>query len=444
VLLADLVWARVACRSFMVRKSWFIFTLFVFLTSQSVLNGIEADNLTRAVTFAFRMFIYLFSMGIMIFSHIGRIVKCYRTKDVIQLGKCPLPKYWENWQEVFNLVLMCCLIIMLATEPILHCLDDDGGKIFNGSCAGSDKIKFFPYSFFTMIAMMLYYILLIDLAVFSNRVSAYVLVCGKMLMELGLFLLALTSVLLTLGSAFSCLEQDAQKFQNIGGGFLALWEMTVNMYSPVDYKSLRDELVLLCGCYVFLIIAYVFLLNLLIAQLCCAYDAIYVDMDGYARLKRIRIICDSMPSVSPKRWQFFVDVLEFNKRIEFNEGDVGLAGGIQILEPASQNPTTIDTIRRFGGTTSPTVKWPEEESTGDDDNDKFNRIEDLVKKLGDQAMKAVSGGGSKKVKGGGASSSGMGGGSGGGGGSGADGGDDVIAEVDEEMVEEAAEEVQEE
>merc|ERR1719265_1961002 len=100
---------------------------------------------------------------------------------------------------------MFCLIIMLASEPILHCLDDDGDKLFNATCKASKDIKFFPYSFFTMIAMMLYYILLIDLAVFSNRVSAYVLVCGRMLVELALFLLALTLVLLTLASGFSCL-----------------------------------------------------------------------------------------------------------------------------------------------------------------------------------------------------------------------------------------------
>jgi len=155
-------------------------------------------------------------------------------------------------------------------------------------------------------------------------------------------------------------------------------------------------------------------------------------MMGYARLKRIRIICDSMPSVTQKKWTDFVDSLELRKRIEFNEGDVGLPGGIQVLEPASANPTTVDTIRRFGGTTSPTVKWPEEEGSGDDENDKFSRVEDLIKKLGDQAAKAASSG-VKKVKGG-ASSSGMSGG--GGGGSGAGGGS---AEAEAEAAEAEAE-----
>ena len=42
-----------------------------------------------------------------------------------------------------------------------------------------------------MIAMFLYYALIIDMAVFNNSVSAYVLVCGRMLVEVGLFILAL-------------------------------------------------------------------------------------------------------------------------------------------------------------------------------------------------------------------------------------------------------------
>jgi hypothetical protein len=411
VLLADLVWARVACRSFLVRKSWFIITLFVFLTSQSALHSVEPNDITRAVTFGFRIFIYLFSMGIMIFSHIGRIVKAYRTDDLATLfGKVKFPKYLENWQDSFNFVLMLCLIIMLASDPILHCLDDNGGKMFSQHCSASKEIKFFPYSVFTMIAMVLYYLLIIDLAVFSNRVSAYVLVCGRMLLELALFLLAMSLVLLMLSSGFSCLEQPDPHFQTIGGGFLALWEMMLGMYSPADYETLHKELVLLVGCYVFLVVVYLFLLNLLIAQLCCSSDSIYDDMVGFARLKRIKIIADSMPSVSPSRWQRFVDSLELNKRLEFNEGDVGLAGGVQVSEPASQNPTSIDRIRRFGGSTSPSIKWPEETGSGDEDADKFGRIEDLLKKLGEQASKVGASTASKGPK---AGSSAMGSGSGG-------------------------------
>merc|ERR1719217_848151 len=104
-------------------------------------------------------------------------------------------------------------------------------------------------------------------------------------------------------------------------------------------------------------------------------------MVGYARLKRCRIIVETMPSVSPKRWELFKASLGLEDRIEFNEGDIGVAGGIQVQEVASANPTTTDTIKRVGGTTSALAQWPEEEGEGDDD--KFGKLEALIKKAMD-------------------------------------------------------------
>merc|ERR1719389_1363110 len=66
VLLGDMVWSRVAMRSFIQRKSWFVFTLFMFVLSQSIIKGaLEADPEDaglRYATFAFRLFVYIFSM----------------------------------------------------------------------------------------------------------------------------------------------------------------------------------------------------------------------------------------------------------------------------------------------------------------------------------------------------------------------------------------------
>jgi hypothetical protein len=41
VLLSDLVWSRVACRSFLFRKSWFLFTLCLFVTTQSIMGWVH-------------------------------------------------------------------------------------------------------------------------------------------------------------------------------------------------------------------------------------------------------------------------------------------------------------------------------------------------------------------------------------------------------------------
>merc|ERR1719261_2009411 len=218
-----------------------------------------------------------------------------------------------------------------------------------------------------------------------------------MLSEIVLFLLAMSAVLLTLSSAFSCLEQDDEAFQDIGAGFMSLWEMLLRMFGTDHYKSLHDEPVVLVGVYAYLVTTAVFLFNLLIAQLCCSYDAIYADMVGYARPKRCRIIVETMPAVTPKRWNAFKESLGLDNRIEFNEGDIGVAGGYQVLEAANAHPTTVDYIKRVGGTTSALAQWPEEE--GDAEDDKFGKLEALIKK----AMDTMAAASSKKKGGGGGS-----------------------------------------
>merc|ERR1719217_1945468 len=401
VLLGDIVWSRVAMRSFIQRKSWFVFTLIVFVLSQSIIKGFlendPEDESLKIASFAFKIFVYLFSMGQMIFVHFAKIIGSYRRGDVVTLGKVSIPLYLTNWQESFNLVLMILLMSMLATEPVIHCLGADDVEMLSPYCA--DVKSFSPvYYTLNMCAMILYYVLLLDLAVFNNRVSAYVLVCGRMLAEITLFLLAMFCVLLTLSSALSCLQQDDEAFQTIPKGSMSLWEMLLRMFSTDHYKTLHDLPVVLAGVYGYLVATAIFLFNLFIAQLKCSYNAIYADMVGYARLKRCRIIVETMPSVTPKRWALFKDMLGLDERIEFNEGDIGVAGGIQVQEVASANPTTTDTIKRVGGTTSALAQWPEEE--GDAEDDKFGKLEALIKKAMDtmtanQSKKAKKGGGSE-------------------------------------------------
>jgi uncharacterized membrane protein YgcG len=300
---------------------------------------------------------------------------------------------------------------MLSTCPLAYCLLGQNANLEDTCPEAEPVLK--PYSVFSMCAMILYYILLMDLAVFNNYLSAYVLVCGRMIGELFLALFALFAVCLTLSSALSTLDQNQAAFKDIYHGIMALWEMVIGIFSPEDFEALHAEPVLLILCYVFLIISVIFLLNLLVAQLSCAYDAIYGDMVGFARLKRLRIIVETMPSVGKKRWLAFVADLGLDKRLEFNEGDVGISGGVQVLEVASLNPTTVDMIKRFGGSTHPSNKWPEETSD-DDDVEKFERIEGLLKKI----LDAVSKKSSSKHRGKGGSSTGMSGSGGHGTGSG--------------------------
>merc|ERR1719161_37836 len=139
-----------------------------------------------------------------------------------------------------------------------------------------------------------------------------------MLSEVGLFILALIAVLLAFSSAISVIKHDQEDFAGIQKGLLTLLEATMKMYDGEHFEQYeQDPLVLICV-FCFLITIAVFLLNMLVAQLTCAYEAVYIDMVGYARLERIEIIVSTMPSVSERAWRNFCDGLKLDEKTEFN------------------------------------------------------------------------------------------------------------------------------
>jgi len=248
--------------------------------------------------------------------------------------------------------------------------------LFWERCPDNTHLRF-PYTVFSMFAMFFYYILLIDLTVVSTRISAFTLVCVRMLSEVALFLGALAGSILTFSSSMSVLKQESPDFAGIPKGAYSLLRMVMGAYDSTRYAALEGEPTLLVMTFIFLIITVIFFLSMLIAQLSCAYSAVYEDMVGYARLERTDTIVEILVSVTKTRWAKFVESLRLNKRLEFNPGDIGVAGGIQMREAANIHPTTVDMIKRFGGSTSAEAQWPEDEADGEGD-DRFEKLEKLI------------------------------------------------------------------
>merc|ERR1719399_2582845 len=112
--------------------------------------------------------------------------------------------------------------MMLLLEPIFWCWEFQRGKTFYEYCEEKEDDIRFPYSIFSMLAMFLYYVLLIDLTVISTRISAFSLVCVRMLSEVALFLGALFVAILTFSCACSVLKQDSVDFAGIHKGAYSL------------------------------------------------------------------------------------------------------------------------------------------------------------------------------------------------------------------------------
>eukprot|EP00933_Yihiella_yeosuensis_P030638 TRINITY_DN24252_c0_g1_i1.p1 TRINITY_DN24252_c0_g1~~TRINITY_DN24252_c0_g1_i1.p1 ORF type:complete len:297 (-),score=52.22 TRINITY_DN24252_c0_g1_i1:117-1007(-) len=282
----------------------------------------------------------------------------------------------------------------MSLEPIFHCLASSE-VLFTQTCPeGQQSME--PYSAASMSAMLCYWILVIDFSVFATRISAFVLVCGSVLGEVCLFLTAVVFLTVSFASSIAALAHDVSDFDGMQNSALRLLQVALGMYRTDDWEEVRGEAVLLLWVFLFLITVVIFLMNLLTAQLHTAYEAIYIDMVGYARLNRGRVTCQMLQGVSKKPWEKFVEGLAFDECLEFNEGDIGLPGGVQLLEASNLNPTTKDAIIRVGGS-NPGLPWPQEVAQDDDeDENKYDRLEKMLTKAA-KGFVPGEGGGKKKA-----------------------------------------------
>ena len=73
-----------------------------------------------------------------------------------------------SFQEFGKVMLTICLVLMLALEPVIHCLSAGTDKLFHPHCKEAKDIKD-AYSIISAIAMLLYWFLHTDLTMFPMR-----------------------------------------------------------------------------------------------------------------------------------------------------------------------------------------------------------------------------------------------------------------------------------
>jgi len=405
-LVTDIVWSRVAYIVFLYGKLWFLLTLVVYLLAQSVLFRVGAETGSRDTPFATRLsiflcrcFVYGCSMSSLICSNVKRAMLDYRGGDVFLIGRLAFPAFLMDAQAACRFVLMLVLLLMFFTEPILSCLSaagTDEDQLFSEFCMEDEKL-FRVYSVLGAIGMLLYYFLLIDLTVFSTRISAFALVIGKILSEVGVFLTALAFIVFSFSTAVCALKQDFMPFKTVPEAAVFLLKIFLGMIHGEAYAELTEYPMLTGAVLLFMVTSIVFLLNLLVAQLSCSYGQTFQDLVGFARIKRGVVVVDCMRSLTNAKWQRFIDSLELDRPCVFGEGDLGFPGAICMTEPSSANPTTAETIRRFGGSTSPDAVWPEEDEEGKTSADRFETVELIVRsalKKMDRRRNVARGGGS--------------------------------------------------
>lgn len=377
VLVADILWSRIASAYFLALRFWMLLVLLCFVVSQSVLPRLhtvntDSDNLAMVVL---RIFVYISIFSTFSVVQVRQFIQDIRSGSFVQIYLIPWPQFLTDWKERVALALVLVLIVMAAQEPILYCLGAEGYGQFTQSCPAGLARKD-GYSTASAIALMLFFARITDLSILSTWASAFLLVCGRMLRELLLFLLAIVFLIVAFATSVCTLQETFDDFSRADRAMLSLSEMVLGLYPSSRFEQLQQMRIVMAAVSIFILISLVFLLNLLVAQLNSAYQAIFEDMVGFARLNRGKITLDTVASISHRRWHKFADKLNFEERMEFNEGDVGLAGGMQLLEPANLNPTNVDSIKRYGGSTAVAMPWPEEQEY--DEDCRIERMEKIL------------------------------------------------------------------
>jgi len=429
----DMLWGGVVYKSFIKSRLWNMVGLLVFLLSQEILERhFEQSVFTRYAIAAGRLYTYVVGMGRLIAYHLGRIwtwcrdtmrriiqeidtdgngsvdreemiEALSRFKDTVgaeirkslrvlrdddgagaqESARKSIANKEKNMYNIISFVLMVTLALMLTHEPLIWC-----SKADDWPTTVCDDIRgiSYRYSIMAMIAMAVHWFILIDLAVFNTQISAFLLVLGHVVGEVRQFLIAVGFLLLMFGSAISIMcrncPTEGGDYGDMPNAIVTLFSITVSLYQG-DFRQIDDSPALLISVFIFLTLSVILLLNLLIAQLNRSYEYIYKDMLGFARLNRASLIVDAMRSEQKKtKWHKYVAGLKLDERVEFDEGDLGLAGCIQVLEDAKLHRQLTESISRYGGTSSSLEPWPEDKSDLrlENNEERLDRLDALIQR----------------------------------------------------------------
>ncbi|CAE7258462.1 unnamed protein product, partial [Symbiodinium pilosum] len=157
-------------------------------------------------------------MGHLLVREIHQVVKDKREGKIERLcnKKIPVPAHLCRCQELGNLALLMLLVLMCIYEPIWWCVGDmygnyPGAGLFTTMCPAATVLKD-TYVVLACAAMILYCILILDLSIVSMRISAFVLVCGRVFEEVALFLGAASFFILTFALGICTLNNQSARF----------------------------------------------------------------------------------------------------------------------------------------------------------------------------------------------------------------------------------------
>eukprot|EP00435_Cladocopium_sp_Y103_P046623 s2202_g13.t1 len=246
-LVSDTVWEGLALRAFVLDHCIFLGFLIVFVSAQSFLQHTNKGNpeaATRTTIFACRLIIYLGNIPMLLMHNFMKTRANFRDGKTVKVWRLRYPSYLQKANNLYKMGLLICLSLMCVLDPILWCLsaegDFQGAGLFTQKCPSASGLRD-VYSVLSMLTSLFYWLILSNLSGLSMRVSAYCLLCGQVIGELGLFLVSMAFLILTFASSLSALEHGSWAFSGLPRAALSLWELSLGMISSKHLRSLGDR-----------------------------------------------------------------------------------------------------------------------------------------------------------------------------------------------------------
>eukprot|EP00438_Fugacium_kawagutii_P006054 Skav218237 [mRNA] locus=scaffold4566:182185:185298:+ [translate_table: standard] len=361
VFVLDIIWTHLAKNMFFRDRVLTMVSFVVFLLATCLLNQPSMIQNAEICLTISRILVYSLGLVRLLYCHTARIFVSYRDQDTEQLFDLSIPRYLMHGNEVFSLALALNMIGMMMVEPLFLCLQ----AAATYDCEKWTDEMSYAYQIFSALGIFLYAILVADVANISIELCRFKVLCSHALKQVVLCIGVVTCILFVFSFAIGSMTRDAallsgREFSDLGCTMTTLVHLTVGTMDMEKIHGISSESpVLLAVIVIFMLVVYSFFFNLLVSQLYGVYSALAADIEGYAMLARAEAILDTLKAVPMKKWRLFITSLALDQRVDFEEGDIGLAGGIKTWEPALAHPTTQDQIIRFGGDTDPSLPWPE-------------------------------------------------------------------------------------
>jgi len=195
-----------------------------------------------------------------------------------------------------------------------------------------------------------------QLLTLSVQLSAFTFTIFRMFTDVYYNLAIISIILVSFAATLTVMRED--QYPTLEASIIALLRGLLGLQPP------NSELMDPAGLFVlitFTVIIDIGFLNILIAQLALAYEGMKADTRGYANMNRA-FNCVEIESFLPLRWRRKLwEEMDFDKPVEFDLGDEGPSGGLQVVVPASRREQVRyvpDRIQRYAGPASPMDPWP--------------------------------------------------------------------------------------